>query len=60
MTNRDDVLPKWILGNCRPLHRKEIGPRVVLSIAAGMPTAMLTADHAEALGTELIEAARKI
>jgi hypothetical protein len=51
-------LPRWILRDCYPIHRNDIGPRVVLSIAVGMPTAMLTADHAEALGKQLIAAAQ--
>jgi hypothetical protein len=29
-------LPRWILRDCYPIHRKDIGPRVVLSIDVNM------------------------
>ena len=59
MTIRDDVLPQWLLQDCKPINREKIGARVFLPIAEGSPGAMLTADHAEDLGKQLIEAAKK-
>jgi hypothetical protein len=52
------MLPQWQLRDANPLHRKESGPSVSLSVAEGWPLAVISADHAEALGRQLIEAAR--
>ena len=59
MTHREDMPPAWILGDCEPMHVKRMGPRVMLRIAVGLAPAMLTPDHAEALGKELIETAER-
>ena len=50
--------PEWILRGPEPTNTKENGPRVTLNIAVGMPAAGLTAEHAEILAAELLEAAR--
>jgi hypothetical protein len=53
-----EMPPQWGLRDANPMHRSEKGPGVALSIAEGWPTAVIPADHAEALGRQLIEAAR--
>lgn len=50
-------MPVWTLKDVQPVHWKKHGPRVALPIAEGWPTATLTAEHAEALGKQLIKAA---
>jgi hypothetical protein len=57
MTNRDDVPTPWIL-DCEPVMGKT-GPRVILRIEEGSRRAVLTPERAEALGHQLIEAAKK-
>src|SRR5262245_14505 len=50
--------PKLILSDPQPHHREDGGPAVTLRIAEGWPVAGITAEHAEKLGAQLIEAAR--
>jgi hypothetical protein len=50
--------PIWILRDAHPTNREETGPRVSLQIAEGWPAVSITADHAESLGRQLIEAAK--
>jgi hypothetical protein len=45
----------WAL---QPVHRKNDGPRVALSVAEGWTTAVMKADDASALGHQLIETAK--
>ena len=52
-------IPLWTFDDPQPRHAKKEGPRVVLSVATGWPSAMLTAEHAERLGRELIGAAER-
>jgi len=52
------MLPAWILRDAHPSHREGHGPRVTLPVAEGWPVASITADHAESLGRQLIEAAK--
>jgi hypothetical protein len=54
---RHEALPQWTLRDASPTHRAEHGPRVTLAVAEGWPAAVMTADHAEALGKQLIRAA---
>jgi len=51
-------LPQWILRDCQPQHRRLGKPHVVLPIAEGWPSAVLSADHAERLGEQLIGVAK--
>jgi hypothetical protein len=51
-------LPSWILRDAQPINRREGGPSVVLLIAEGWPSAVMSADRAEALGKQLIGAAQ--
>jgi hypothetical protein len=53
-----DTPPHWLLGDLRPHNSSEHGPSVSMSIATGMPIAIMSAEHAQALGEKLIEAAR--
>jgi hypothetical protein len=55
----NDALPQWRLRDCVPVNRVKHGPRVILPTMVGSPLAELTADHAEALAKELVEAAQK-
>jgi predicted DNA-binding protein len=57
LLTRHEMMPEWILRDANPSNRAERGPHVSLSIAEGWPTASLPADHAEALGRQLIRAA---
>lgn len=50
--------PSWILRDAQPINRREGGPTVVLLIAEGWPSALMSADRAEALGKQLIGAAQ--
>jgi hypothetical protein len=50
--------PNWILRDAQPINRREGGPTVVLLIAEGWPSALVSADQAEALGNRLIRAAQ--
>ena len=52
------LMPRWTLRDPQPIHRKGDGPRVALSVAEGSPTAVIAADDAEALGHQLIQAAK--
>lgn len=51
-------MPAWKLRDCQPINRRKGGARVALPIAEGWPVAELTAAHAEALGEQLIGAAK--
>lgn len=57
MPRRDP--PDWILHDPQVVHQKEVGWQVCLAIAEGWPVACLSANHAEELGKQLIEAARR-
>jgi hypothetical protein len=50
------MLPQWLLRDANPTHRKKRAPRVSLPIAEGWPAVSMSADHAEDLGRQLIEA----
>ena len=50
--------PAWILRDVQPINRKKRGPAVNIPIAEGWPGALLDANHAEALGKQLIAAAQ--
>jgi hypothetical protein len=50
--------PKWTLRDVQPLNWKSKGPLVALPVAEGWPTAVLQAEHAEALGKQLLAAAQ--
>ena len=54
-----DNPPAWILHDPQVVHQKEVGWKVRLPIAEGWPVAYLSANHAEELGKQLIEAAKR-
>jgi predicted DNA-binding protein len=58
MLAMSDEPPTYTLRDAQPRHHEGKGPIVTLHIADGWPVAVVTADHAERLGRQLIGAAQ--